>query len=160
MVPLANSVFVWILPLVISFGYIPWKNLSVTSWILYVLHSRTAPTTNSLTRLLPSFLQISVEPSSSTNWANLVTVQDSSSHEPSDASQVPNCVSMDSNPGAQDSSQDFKCTELDNHMCQLSRILPQPQAILCTRFVFQMKVKTMMALLVTWQWARILHSLP
>ena len=52
--------------------------------------------------------------------ANFVTIQDSDSHEPLDASQVPYRVSMDSNQGAKDSSQDSKCTELDSHACQLS----------------------------------------
>ena len=51
---------------------------------------------------------------------NLTTAQDLGSHAPSDASQVPNGVSMDSNPGAKDSSQDSKYIELDGHARQLS----------------------------------------
>ena len=54
------------------------------------------------------------------NPVNLVTVQDSGSRSPSDDSQVPNRVSMDSNQGAKDSSQDSKHTELDGHARQLS----------------------------------------
>ena len=47
----------------------------------------------------------SIAISLSNDHTNLVTVQDSGSHDPLDASQVPNSVSMDSNQGAKDSSQ-------------------------------------------------------
>ena len=56
----------------------------------------------------------------SNNPANLVTIQDSENHDPLDVSQVPNCVLLDSNQGAKDSSQDSKCAELDGHVCGLS----------------------------------------
>ena len=54
------------------------------------------------------------------NPANLVTVQDSSNCDSLDASQVPNCVLMDSNQGIKDLSQASNCTELDHHTCSLS----------------------------------------
>ena len=62
----------------------------------------------------------SIAISLSNDPANLVTVQDSGSHVPLDASQLPNHVSMDSNQGAEDSLQDSKCDELDSHAHQLS----------------------------------------
>ena len=54
------------------------------------------------------------------NPVNLVTIQDSSNCDSLNASQVPNCVLMDSNQGDKDPSQDFKCSELDCHLHGLS----------------------------------------
>ena len=51
---------------------------------------------------------------------NLVIIQDSGNHNALDASQVPNCVLLDSNQGAKDLSQDSKCPELNSHACGLS----------------------------------------
>ena len=51
--------------LVVSFECVHPRNSSTISWILCVLHLKTIPATNSLTRLIPSFLQISMEPLSS-----------------------------------------------------------------------------------------------
>ena len=63
--PLVISASVRIPPLVVSFGYIHPRNSSTISRISCVLCLKTILTTNSSTRLIPSFLQISVEPSSS-----------------------------------------------------------------------------------------------
>ena len=63
--PTVINAFVWILPLVFSFGCVHPKNSSTISQISCVSHSKTILATNSLTRLTPSFLWISMEPSSS-----------------------------------------------------------------------------------------------
>ena len=67
LLPLVNNVSVLNPSPVVSFGCIHPLNSLAISWILCVLHSRTIPTMNSLTRLIPSFMRISVELSSSTS---------------------------------------------------------------------------------------------
>ena len=60
------------------------------------------PFSNALFQGMDDNWHSSIAVSLSGNPANLITIQDSGSHEPSDASQVPNCVSMDSNQGTTD----------------------------------------------------------